>query len=95
MTTPISNLLRRMLRTDQILERLERIEQSMHSDLILKRLAASKTPMDAYVDGYRATWISTGHPTRISGHGLAAASIVAALSNETARGARTAKMLGA
>src|SRR5271165_3051774 len=28
--------------------------------------AASKTPMDAYVDGCRATWISTGHPTRTS-----------------------------
>src|SRR5271165_2000818 len=28
--------------------------------------AASKTPMDAYVDGCRATSISTGHPTRKS-----------------------------
>src|SRR6202042_50891 len=28
--------------------------------------AASKTPMDAYVDGCRATWISTGHPTKTS-----------------------------
>ena len=28
--------------------------------------AASKTPMDAYVDGCRATWISTAHPTRTS-----------------------------
>src|ERR1700693_2464520 len=28
--------------------------------------AASKTPMDAYVDGCHATWISIGHPTRIS-----------------------------
>ena len=25
-----------------------------------------KTPMDAYVDGCRATWISTGHPTKTS-----------------------------
>ena len=24
--------------------------------------AASKTPMDAYVDGCHATWISIGHP---------------------------------
>ena len=28
--------------------------------------AASKTPMDAYVDGCRATSISTAHPTRTS-----------------------------
>ena len=28
--------------------------------------AASKTPMDAYVDGCRATSISTGHPTKTS-----------------------------
>src|SRR5215472_578460 len=28
--------------------------------------AASKTPMDAYADGCRATSISTGHPTRRS-----------------------------
>src|ERR1700722_5569122 len=28
--------------------------------------AASKKPMDAYVDGCHATWISIGHPTRIS-----------------------------
>jgi hypothetical protein len=28
--------------------------------------AASKTPIDAYVDGCHATWISIGHPTRIS-----------------------------
>src|SRR5580692_11501132 len=28
--------------------------------------AASKTPMDAYVDGCHATWISIGHPTRKS-----------------------------
>src|SRR4029077_5189311 len=28
--------------------------------------AASKTPMGAYVDGCRATWISTGHPTKTS-----------------------------
>jgi hypothetical protein len=26
--------------------------------------AALKTPIDAYVDRCRATWISTGHPTR-------------------------------
>src|SRR5208282_4105110 len=30
------------------------------------RKAASKTPMDAYADGCRATSISTGHPTRTS-----------------------------
>ena len=35
------------------------------------------------------------HQDVLSAHGLAPASIVAALSNETARGARTAKMLGA
>ncbi len=38
-------------------------------DLVLRRLclmAKSKTPMDAYVDGCHATWISIGHPTRIS-----------------------------
>jgi 2-polyprenyl-3-methyl-5-hydroxy-6-metoxy-1,4-benzoquinol methylase len=38
MTTGISNLLRRRLRTDQILDRLERIEQAMRSDQILERL---------------------------------------------------------
>src|SRR5580692_9359233 len=26
--------------------------------------AASKTPMDAYVDGCHATWISIGHPAK-------------------------------
>jgi transketolase len=35
------------------------------------------------------------HQDVLSAHGLAPASIVAALSNETSRGARTAKMLGA
>ncbi len=38
MTTPISNLLRRTLRTDRILERLERIERSTRTDDVLERL---------------------------------------------------------
>ena len=43
-----------------------------NGDLVLRRScphgkkAASKTPMRDYVDGCRATWISTGHPTRKS-----------------------------
>jgi hypothetical protein len=38
MTTPISNLLRRTLRTNQILERLDHIERSMRTDEVLERL---------------------------------------------------------
>ena len=47
-------------------------DHARYDDLVLRRFylmakkAASKTPMDAYVDGCRATWISTGHPTQTS-----------------------------
>jgi Helix-turn-helix domain len=32
----------------------------------IARALGRKTPMDAYVDGCHAAWISIGHPTRIS-----------------------------
>ena len=47
-------------------------DYARHDDLVLRRLCLMakrrhRTPMDAYVDGCHATWISTGHPTQTSG----------------------------
>jgi Methyltransferase domain len=62
MTTRISDLLRRTFRTDQILERLERIERSMHSDQTLERLERIEMRTNEALE--RLDRIERGHSDR-------------------------------